>query len=266
MIDREFYSRNGYVVARGSDVTRLKGTLCSALTVCTLATLEKEREFHDAFPKLRQQPLGDIVDHIVRHESADEVSGRLYRIFPTAPELLASLADPVILRPVRALGLEIPVAGTAPTVRLDRPHDRQHRTPAHQDWWFSLLSPNCVTVWFPLRPLDREMGFLELVPGSHRQGAIGFRSNVNSNNNPFCPREDWPDSAFISIEVPDDGLLIFSQYLLHRSGFNSSPRTRLSVQLRFNDLASMERAEASYVVHQSDHVIRKQQLLLGTAS
>lgn len=263
MIDIDFYRHNGYAVVRSEEVVRLKATLSSALAACTLTTLEKEPAFRDAVPALRKRPLGEIVDYIVQHETANEVSGRLYRIFPTTPELLSSIADPAILGPVRTLGLEIPVAGTAPTVRIDRPRDEVHRTPAHQDWWFSLLSSNCVTVWFPIRPLDREMGLLEVVPGSHRRGAIAFRTNVDSNNNPFCPQEEWPDAAFHPVETGEDAALIFSQYLLHRSGFNRSPRTRLSVQLRYNDLASMERAETSYAVRHSDHVAQQQERLLG---
>jgi hypothetical protein len=265
VIDVEFYRQNGYAIVSGEDVRRLKATLSSALFRCTLTALEKEPSFRDAVPALRERPLGDVVDYIVRHEAANEVSGRLYRVFPTTPELLSSIADPAILNPVRALGLASPVAGTAPTVRIDRPRDEVHRTPAHQDWWFSLLSPNCVTVWFPVRPLDREMGLLEVVAGSHHRGAIAFRTNLESNNNPFCPQEEWPDSAFHPVEVGEDAAVIFSQYLLHRSGFNLSTRTRLSVQLRYNDLASMERAESSYAVRHSDHVTKQQERLLGTA-
>ena len=163
---------------------------------------------------------------------------------------------------MRELGLAAPVAGTTPIVRIDRPSDEMHSTPPHQDWWFSLLSPNCVTVWFPLGALDPDMGLLEVVPGSHCRGAIAFRENVKSNNNPFRTSEDWPDAAFVPIELAEDAALIFSQYLLHRSGFNRSRRARMSVQLRYNDLATMERAESSYAVKHSDHVLDQQQRLL----
>jgi ectoine hydroxylase-related dioxygenase (phytanoyl-CoA dioxygenase family) len=106
------------------------------------------------------------------------------------------------------------------------------------------------------------MGLLEVVPGSHRRGAIEFRPNDKGNNNPFRPETDWSESDFIPIELADDAAVIFSQYLLHRSGFNRSPHTRLSVQLRYNDLTTMERAETSYSVQHSDYVLRQQKLLL----
>lgn len=262
MIDLEAYRRDGYVIVRGPDVEQLKMVLSSALARCALAVIEKELMFQAAAAALSGRSIGEIVDYVVQNETSNEVSSRLYRIFPTMPELIASIAHPVILGCIQALGLVTPVAGTIPTVRIDRPGDEVHRTPPHQDWWFSLLSPNCVTVWFPLRQLTADMGLLEVVPGSHRRGAIDFRPNDEENNNPFRPETEWSESDFAPVELADDAMLIFSQYLLHRSGFNRSLRSRLSVQLRYNDLNTMARAETSYAVQHSDYVLKQQKLLL----
>lgn len=244
MIDVEGYHRDGYVIVSGPDVARLKATLSSALSTLALAVLAKEFAIGTYAKAFTGHALQDLVDHVVSEETGNEVSGRFYRVFPTAPELIAAIADPAVLNWVRALGIVAPVAGTMPIVRLDRPSDEVHRTPPHQDWWFSLLSPNCVSVWFPLGALNTDMGLLEVVPGSHRGGAITFAENVKSNNKPFRPAREWLDAAFVPVELADDAILIFSQYLLHRSGFNRSRHVRMSVQLRYNDLATMERARS----------------------
>ena len=194
-------------------------------------------------------------------ETKNSVSGRLYRIFTATPEFIAAIADPAALAWVTALGLKSPVAGTMPILRIDRPRDEWHRTPAHQDWWFSLLSPNCVTVWFAIGPLTADMGLLEVVPGSHRAGLIQFQRH--NNNNPFRPVKDWPDEDFRPVELADDGVIIFSQFLLHRSGFNQSNNTRMSVQLRYNDLATMQVVESSFTVKHSEHVLNEQTRLLA---
>lgn len=105
------------------------------------------------------------------------------------------------------------------------------------------------------------MGLLEVVPGSHRAGLIRFKRH--DNNNPFRPIEDWPEEAFRPVDVAEDGVLIFSQFLLHRSGFNRSQQTRLSVQLRYNDLMTMQGLENSFTVNPSAHVLNEQARLLG---
>ena len=149
MIDLEAYRRDGYVIVRSPDVEQLKTVLSFALAQCALAVIEKESAFQSAAATLSALSIGEIVDYVVQHETGNDVSSRLYRIFPTTPELIGSIANPAILGCIQALGVVAPVAGTVPTVRIDRPGDEVHRTPPHQDWWFSLLSPNCVTVWFP---------------------------------------------------------------------------------------------------------------------
>jgi ectoine hydroxylase-related dioxygenase (phytanoyl-CoA dioxygenase family) len=158
------------------------------------------------------------------------------------------------------LGLAAPLAGTLPILRIDRPGDTWHRTPAHQDWWFSLLSPNCVTCWFAISDLRPDMGLLEVVPGSHKGGLIPFCRN--DNHNPFRPVEDYPDSAFQPVALPEDSMLVFSQYLLHRSGMNNSAQCRLSVQLRYNDIATMDRPDTTYTVQHPKHVLELQNRLL----
>jgi hypothetical protein len=261
-MDLEAYRRDGFVIVRRPEITRLKEQLSTALAARALAALAKEPEFCDALDTLRDRPLCDIIDHVVSRETERRVSGRFYRIFPATPQLVAAIADPFVLECVRALGLDAPVAGTLPIVRLDRPGDDWHRTPAHQDWWFSLLSPNCLTVWLHLGPLDSTIGWLEVVPGSHRSGVIPLRPN-HDNNNPFRPAEDWPDDAFLPVPLRSDEILIFSQFLLHRSGFNRSSHTRLSVQLRYNDIATMARAESSFAVAHSAHVLQEQARLMA---
>lgn len=261
MIDLDAFNRDGFVILRGPEVTRLKADISSALANRALAALEKEVLFEASLPSLQSRSFPEIVDHVVAHETANAVSGRLYRIFAATPEFIAAIADRTILNWVSALGVNTPVAGTLPILRIDRPKDEWHRTPAHQDWWFSLCSPNCVTVWFGIGPITQDMGLLEVVPGSHRAGLIRFKRH--DNNNPFRPIEDWPEEAFRPVDVAEDGVLIFSQFLLHRSGFNRSWQTRLSVQLRYNDLMTMQGLENSFTVKHSAHVLDEQARLLG---
>ena len=264
MIDLDAYHHDGFTVVQAREVLTLKAGLSAALVVRALAALEKEPIFRADMAQLRKcESISQIVDHVVSRETANEVSGRLYRVFAATPELVAAIADPTVLGWVRSLGLVAPVAGTMPILRLDRSGDEWYRTPAHQDWWFSLLSPNSVTVWFTIGPLDDEMGLLEVAPGSHKAGLIEFR-DTEIGSNPFRTAEDWPDTKFQPIPLVEDAVLIFSQFLVHRSGVNRSPRTRMSIQLRYNDIATMGRAETSYSIKHSDYVLKAQnRLVLG---
>lgn len=257
MIDLPSYHRDGFAVIRTPEIAKLRVQLADELAACALGVMAKEPAFARDATELRGHPVGEIVDHVVAHETANTVSGVLYRIFSASPAVMASVSTPVILSWLKELGIAVPVASTTPTVRIDRPGDGWHRTDAHQDWWFSLLSPNSVTVWIPIRQLTADMGFLEAAAGSHRAGEVLFRDNVKSNN-PFRPAEDWPDEAFKPVPLESDEALLFSQFLVHRSGFNRSQHTRLSLQLRYNDIATMRHVDSSFAVKHSDYVLKEQ--------
>lgn len=224
MIDPASYHREGYVVARSDGIPPMKKTIENAIT---------RRE-------------------LVKEQSV------YYRIAQSTPELVALAGNPSILFWIYQLGVTMPVMGTMPILRIDRPHDNIHRTPAHQDYWFSLLSDNAVTVWFPLYELDADMGPLEIIPRSHKSELVAFTKNIDGNRNPFRMRNELPDYMFEPITIKRDEILIFSQFLLHRSGVNTSVKNRYSVQLRYNDLLTMKPIELSYKLDHSDYVTQKQ--------
>jgi phytanoyl-CoA hydroxylase len=63
---------------------------------------------------------------------------------------------------------------------FNKPPGSDSPTPPHQDnYYFSLVPPNVVTIWLALDDVDEENGCLRYVRGSHRRGVRPHgRSNV----------------------------------------------------------------------------------------
>ena len=253
---------NGFTVFCAPEIMRLRKDISKALARSCLTALEHEPTIPIAHFRDDPTNIHDLIDFVLLHETERNVSGRLYRVLCATPHFIAAINDPNILKICAQLGLGAPSAGTLPILRIDRPFFDKFNTPAHQDFWFSLLSDNCLTFWFPIGAISPEQGPLEVIPGSHAQGLIPFVETGESN--PFRPLEKLPDEKFQTVTIPDDGILIFSQFLIHRSGLNRSNKVRLSVQLRYNDLAHMDQPDASYEVRASDYVMAAQARLLDT--
>jgi phytanoyl-CoA hydroxylase len=153
--------------------------------------------------------------------------------------------DARILDLLRALGLEFPNISTRPVLFFNSPNlatkEVYWRVFAHQDWRSMQGSLNSAVVWIPLHDIDRSLGALEVVPGSHRQGLLATEVVER-----FGKVDRFVDADFQSMEVEQGDLLVFSSFLVHRSGTNSTDSIRWSCHFRYNDLAEATFIERGY--------------------
>jgi phytanoyl-CoA hydroxylase len=166
--------------------------------------------------------------------------------------------DSRILDLLAGLGLAFPNISTRPVLYFNSRHlatkEVYWRVFAHQDWRSMQGSLNSVVVWLPLHDIDRDLGALEIVPGSHRLGLL--TSEVVER---FGKVERFSDSDFQSVEVEQGDLFVFSAFLVHRSGTNSTDSIRWSCHFRYNDLAERSFIDRgyphAYVYHPVDELM-----------
>lgn len=115
-------------------------------------------------------------------------------------------------------------------------NDSYWKIPAHQDWHSNLGSDNGVTCWNPLVNLTEQMGFLEVVPNSHKKG---LQKSFDFHAVPVLIEQNW---QFKSIPMDMGDVLIFHNLTIHKSGNNLSDKIRLTAHFRYNDLS-----DASYI-------------------
>jgi ectoine hydroxylase-related dioxygenase (phytanoyl-CoA dioxygenase family) len=151
-------------------------------------------------------------------------------------------SSPRILEFVRALGLAEPALMHSYNVRMDLPSEDHFLFHWHQDITYLLGSTNSMTLWIPLGPANAEHGSVEVVPGSHRDGVQPFvftgsgAVDATRRLSPNDVRLKQEPSAGQLLAVERGDLVVFSQFLLHRSTPNSSSSPRWTAQLRFSDL------------------------------
>lgn len=143
------------------------------------------------------------------------------------------------------MGLQFPNISTRPVLFFNSRHlatkEVYWRVFAHQDWRSMQGSLNAVVVWLPLGDIDRRLGALEVVPGSHRLGLM--TSEVVER---FGKVDQFADADFQPIEVEQGDALFFSAFLVHRSGTNSTESIRWSCHFRYNDLAESTFIDRGY--------------------
>jgi phytanoyl-CoA hydroxylase len=144
--------------------------------------------------------------------------------------------DQRIFDALRQIGLSVPNISTRPVLFFNSRHlatkEVYWRVFAHQDWRSMQGSLNSAVVWVPLQDIDRPLGALEIVPGSHRRGLLATEVVER-----FGKVDGFAEADFQPIEVERGDALVFSAFLVHRSGTNSTDSIRWSCHFRYNDLA-----------------------------
>jgi len=257
--DFKKFSEQGFLVIKSKEIAQLKDDLTTYLSEIILYIVKISKIKID-LKSLIGKTFSEQINLIVNKESNKNISKQFYELCPSLLPVLALLNNDLLLNIAKAFGIQKPVAGTLPTIRGDRPNNDYYSAPLHQDYWYSMLSENSITIWSGLVPLTSDMGFLEVIPGTHKKGLVAFQNNDESNDS-FTTVADYGEKIKESIKLEYDEILVFSQYLIHKSGKNISNKTRVSMQVRFNDLKAMEKIDISFTSKPSVFLQNKQKNL-----
>jgi phytanoyl-CoA hydroxylase len=144
---------------------------------------------------------------------------------------------PKISSTLNALGLSFPNISTRPVLYFNHPKLAKkpiyHTVFAHQDWRSMQGSLDATVLWLPLVDVDRSLGALEIIPGSHRWGLRTTRVESGFGRVDLTQAEQ---QQMVPVEVEVGDALFFSAFLVHRSGTHASGRIRWSAHFRYNNL------------------------------
>lgn len=140
-----------------------------------------------------------------------------------------------IVKQLIALGVKKPNVCTRHVLYFNSRHlaksEVYYKSPPHQDWRSMQGSLNAMVVWVPLADVPRELGALEIIPGSHIWGLQDSRED-----DWYRRIEGLREEQYQSVEINAGDVLFFSAFLVHRSGDNVTDSIRWSCHFRYNDL------------------------------
>ena len=148
---------------------------------------------------------------------------------------------------LNAVGLTTPVIRTRPVLYFNHPKLAKqkifYKVDAHQDWRSMQGSLNSVVIWLPLVDVNKQLGALEILPGSHLQG---LKTDHINNGFGMVELNTEEKSKLVTVEVKRGDALIFSSFLIHQSGENITDSPRWSCHFRYNDLDDETFKERKY--------------------
>ncbi len=170
---------------------------------------------------------------------ASEVYDAIKQI-PAFVRLAAHPRHDAVFRRLRA-GSSPGIAAGGYGIRMDNPNEERFRADWHQEYHAQLRSPDGITFWSTLVPLDEEIGPVRFCVGSHKAGLLrvlprdpahpdktGAYGLVLEDRDAVVAR--YPQES--PLPRPGDAVLI-DFAVIHSSGFNRGRRSRWTSQIRY---------------------------------
>jgi len=232
MIDVKSYKDNGYLLVKG---------LFQRPEIDVIRT-EAKQVFIAQMRRLNILPPGDVSEDAFERGMVKFFDADLQSFTNCGKQVqhLISLhrlsLDERVIRAIVELGLEFPNVSTRPVLYFNSRRlakkEVYWRLSMHQDWRSMQGSLDAVVVWVPLIDIDRSLGALEIVPGSHKLGLL--QSEMADG---YGHIED-PATTFqpLPVEVHVGDALFFSAFLVHQSGTSITDAIRWSCHFRYNNL------------------------------
>jgi ectoine hydroxylase-related dioxygenase (phytanoyl-CoA dioxygenase family) len=177
----------------------------------------------------------------------------LYTSLRYMPSLTQLACSKILIDISKQLDLAQPAVMHSYNLRMDMPNEPQYMFHWHQDITYLLGSKNSITYWIPLTKVNEYHGSIELIAKSHEKGVYPFYYTGNGlppSDKPMSPKDikliKEPTECTKLIEADVGDIIVFSQFLLHRTTPNNSELTRWTAQIRHSDFSEVEFQEAGF--------------------
>jgi ectoine hydroxylase-related dioxygenase (phytanoyl-CoA dioxygenase family) len=129
------------------------------------------------------------------------------------------------------------------------------RLPPHQEFNYSRGSIDSLVAWSPLFAVSVEHFPLEIIEGSHKKGLIPHKLIGANTALDTLNSDDYKDHEFTRLAVDVGDVVLFSSFLIHRTGKNYINEVDLPVRIaanfQFNNLLEQSIIGRSYQLSDS---------------
>jgi phytanoyl-CoA hydroxylase len=138
---------------------------------------------------------------------------------------------------LKEIGLSFPNICTRPVMYFNHHSLAKkkvyHTVFSHQDWRSMQGSLDSVVTWVPLININKDLGALQILPKSHKNGLVTSSVEESFGKVELSNKEK---QQLISAEVEQGDIVIFSSFLVHQSGDNITNKIRWSCHFRYNNI------------------------------
>jgi ectoine hydroxylase-related dioxygenase (phytanoyl-CoA dioxygenase family) len=237
------FRRDGYVVIRGLFGENWRKRVLA--DIVRTFRLKADQLGLDAPDSVDQKGLSELMAAVFKHDIPTYIAAA--KLTQHLVSLHQMSLGPEMMGVVEALGFGLPAVSTRPVIhyvadRLRIPGG-YHKTLPHQDWRSVQGSLDGITAWTPIFDVGLGDYPLEIAPDSHLRGLLDCEHGVNG----FVVDPGlWDDGEFKPLPMQAGDAIVFSGFLLHRTGERGGEDVRVALSFRFNNVAEPRFVERNF--------------------
>ena len=224
----EQYHRDGYLVLRG------------------VFSAEEVKVWQAECDRLLK--LDDYIDPLnvrvaYRKQDGKQILEKFDPVHDLSPVFSALTQDERILSPLRDIYLDEPLLFKDKLI-FKLPGVGGYSMHQDASWWQGFPYEGLISVMVAIDGADRENGGLELFPGYHTMGLLSTPGELRNMNEEETAKIDLSKGELIETQPGD--LIFFHSLTPHRSGLNTSNRSRRQLYLTYSPSRNGQLYKAHY--------------------
>lgn len=172
-----------------------------------------------------------------------KIGGEIYdtiKQLPSFLRLVTNSKNESIFKSIRKTDM-VGIGRGSYGIRIDNPNEERYRAPWHQDFLAQFGSMDGIVFWSPLVEIKEDMGPVHFCLGSHKDGVVPVytRDNEHPEKTGAYALRMREEKKIVSkykivspLTKPSD-LILIDFLTIHSSGFNTSFKSRWSMQFRY---------------------------------
>lgn len=237
---KSFFDKNGFVIFKNAFTK-------SCLEEFRLEVSEIIKA-HLARASISTVYGGDEIFDFAMHDleqKGHEYVASIYDTIFQCPSFFRIISEKSLTDSVRCLfdNHNVPLYGYTNRCRIDPPKDESRTYGWHQEVFYTVPRGNYLQTWAPLiRNTNVENGTIQVAVGSHKEGIAKQTWNeVDGRATQILVAPEIINKyEQKSVEMELGELLIFSGYLAHQSGTNTSNQHRYSLVGMYHDASKLD--------------------------
>jgi len=186
----------------------------------------------------------DGVAYLYKHDYPAFLN--ILRLLENSIPVLNLATDPTVLGAVSTIaGIKAPALSTKPVVMYHSKACGDYSTDWHVDSYSIQGSSNCAVLWIPLNSMTKSNGILQVATGTHKEHTpISDFSEGFGTVDVKDLRGKLIEDVAETLDIGD--AVLFNSDLVHKSGDMREGVSRMTLQLRYNDILDTEYMERGW--------------------
>ena len=229
------FKKNGYIILRNvyskNIIIDFSKSIAHLINACNVKNIKIKNINNKKFQSLKKE----ILKNLLKLEAKDhQYIANIYntiRDLNISEKIFNNAKINKIIFNFLSIPNDVPIYIKQKACRIDMPNNKDFLLDWHQESPYTIKNSDLVQIWAPaIQNISVKSGAIKILPGSHKEGHLKTKDSFPKIGHAQYTPENKIIKKYVEkdVELNVGDVLLFSKFLIHKSGNNKSPEPRLT--------------------------------------